>query len=194
MYRILTLFNVLNYKQKQGGNVMKIKSSNKSPEGSIIASQFLGEIDYVDSFQVIVPDKNESVDYITTCIFSALPDWGEMLMALRNTIVKPFGLEVSSERPERLNDPNVQYEIGDKAVLFPVVDRNDSEIVMGKDDTHLDFKCSVLAEKTENERCTVSLTTIVSFHNRFGRLYFSLIKPFHKLLIKQCLKGYLKRA
>lgn len=171
---------------------MKIKSSNKSPERSIIANQLSREIDYVDSFQVIVPDKNESIDYIATCIFSSLPDWGEMLMALRNTIVKPFGLEVSDARPERINDPEVQYEIGDKAVLFPVVDRNGSEIVMAKDDTHLDFKCSVLAEKAANELCIVSLTTIVSFHNRFGRLYFSLIKPFHKLLIKQCLKGYLK--
>lgn len=173
---------------------MKIRSSNKSPESSIIANQFFGEIDYVDSFQVIVPDKSESVDYITTCIFSALPDWGEMLLAFRNTIVKPFGLDVTGTRPERLNDPTVQYEIGDKAVLFPVVDRNDSEIVMAKNDTHLDFKCSVLAEKAGKELCIVSLTTIVSFHNKFGRLYFSLIKPFHKLLIKQCLKDYLKRS
>ncbi len=173
---------------------MKIKLTNKSPEGSIIANQFSVGIDYVDSFQVIVPDKNDSVDYITTCIFSALPDWGEMLLALRNRIVKPFGLEVAHDRLERLNDPEVKYEIGDKAVLFPVVDRNNSEIVMGKEDTHLDFKCSVLAEKTANGLSTVSLTTVVCFHNTFGRLYFSLIKPFHKLLIRQCLKGYLKSA
>lgn len=173
---------------------MKIKSNNKIPEGSIIANQFSGGIDYVDSFQVIVPDKNESVDYITTCIFSALPNWGEMLLAFRNIIVKPFGLEVARDRPQRLDNTEVQYEIGDKAVLFPVVDRNNSEIVMGKEDTHLDFKCSVLAEKTANGVSTVSLTTVVCFHNTFGRLYFRLIKPFHKLLIKQCLKGYLKNA
>ena len=173
---------------------MKIKLTQKSPEGSIIANQFSGGIDYVDSFHVIVPDNNESVDYITTCIFSALPDWGEILLVLRNTIVKPFGLEVNGARPERHKNPEVQYEIGDKAVLFPVVDRNNSEIVMGKEDTHLDFKCSVLAKKEANGLCAVSLTTVVCFHNVFGKWYFSLIKPFHKLLIRQCLKGYLKNA
>jgi hypothetical protein len=32
-----------------------------------------------------------------------------------------------------------------------------------------------------------SLTTLVHFNNRFGRFYFALIKPFHRLMVKSLL-------
>jgi len=36
----------------------------------------------------------------------------------------------------------------------------------------------------------VYLTTIVKFHNIWGKLYFAPVKPFHKLIIKTLLENF----
>jgi hypothetical protein len=156
-----------------------IVKSDKIPDKSIISNGF-GEANYCDSYR-IVKQTNETVDEITTQIFK-MPQWIMALMKIRNGIVKLFGLRTGKN--ENVKEA-AYYPVGSKAGYFTVTERNVNEIVMGEDDKHLYFRASVLVDR---EQSFIYLTTIVQFHNVWGRIYFLPVKPFHRLIIKSLLK------
>jgi hypothetical protein len=153
-----------------------IVKSDKIPDKSIISNGF-GKINYCDSYR-IVKQTNETVDEITTQIFK-MPQWIAVLMKIRNAIVKLFGLRAGENVKEA-----ACYPVGSKAGYFTVTERNVNEIVMGEDDRHLYFRASVLVDR---EQSFIYLTTIVRFHNVWGKIYFLPVKPFHRLIIKSLL-------
>jgi hypothetical protein len=154
-----------------------IIKSDKIPDKSIIANGF-GTVNYCDSYR-IVKQTDETVDAITSRIFK-MPQWIVVLMKIRNAIVKLFGLRAGENVKEA-----AYYPAGSKAGYFTVTERNVNEIVMGEDDSHLYFRTSVLIDR---EQSLICLTTIVRFHNVWGRIYFMPVKPFHRLIIKSILK------
>jgi hypothetical protein len=160
-----------------------IVKSDKIPDSAIISNGF-GEADYCDAYR-IAKQTNETVDEITTQIFK-VPRWVIVLMKVRNGIVKIFGLKTGIS--ETVNEAAC-YPVGSKAGYFTVTARNANEIVMGEDDRHLCFRASVLVDR---EQSFIYLTTIVRFHNVWGRIYFLPVKPFHRLIIKSLLKRQLR--
>jgi hypothetical protein len=156
-----------------------IVKSDKIPDKSIISNGF-GKTDYCDSY-CIVKQTDETVDEITARIFK-LPQWTIVLMKIRNSIVKVFGLRAGKN--ENVKEAAC-YPAGSKAGYFTVTARNANEIVMGEDDRHLYFRASVLVDR---EQSLIYLTTIVRFYNVWGRIYFLPVKPFHRLIIKSILK------
>ncbi|NRB19030.1 MAG: DUF2867 domain-containing protein [Rhodobacteraceae bacterium] len=96
----------------------------------------------------------------------AFPSWAKGLLSLRNILVAPLGL--TSDFPE-----------GDKIGPFPIDQRGDSEIILGFDDSHLNFRISILTTGRE-----AYCATWVQCNNRLGRLYLAVIMPFHVLIIR----------
>ena len=158
-----------------------IRKSNKIPNNSLILQDIKG-FDYCDSFQII-RNVNDTIDKITTEIF-IVPEWVDSMMRFRNSIVRLFGLKGGDKRNVNIVE---YYSIGSKAIYFTVIDRNDNEIVMAENDKHLNFRVSILLERGEINS-NVTFTTIVKFNNVLGRLYFLIILPFHRLIIKSLLK------
>ena len=154
------------------------------PDGSIISKDF-GKISYFDSYKITL-NTNDNVDSILSKAFTG-PKWADYLMKIRNSIVGVFGLKTGDSKDARYAD---YYPIGSKAVIFTVSDRNDSEIVMSENDKHLYFRTSVYL-KRDGESTDVYLTTLVRFNNLFGNLYFTPVKPFHKMIIKSSLNRLL---
>ena len=172
----------------------KIKQLNKQPENSIISKKMNGDIHYIDSFCIEIENaENYSVDYLVALLFSSIPEWVKILLRLRDFLVKPFGLETGTiPEPETL-DTSLYYNIGERAIFFPVIDRSESEIVMAEDDKHLYFRTSVFVEKASDENFkNVYLTTLVQFHNIGGKLYFAPVKPFHQLIMRTLLLKFSK--
>ncbi len=102
-------------------------------------------------------------------------------------IVKLFGLKTGIRKRKgeagHSTDHSLQNSFGEISIII----RNENEIVMGDDDRHLYYRLSVLKRGTGkyNEIC---LTTVVRFHNTWGRAYFTMIKPFHKIIVRYMLK------
>lgn len=96
----------------------------------------------------------------------AFPFWARALLRLRNILVAPLGL--SGAVPE-----------GAKIGPFPIDERNGREIILGFDDSHLNFRISVLADGT-----TAYCATWVHTHNWLGRIYLAAIMPFHVLILR----------
>ena len=73
--------------------------------------------------------------------------------------------------------------IGDIFIFF----KDKNHLIAELNDKHLDFRFSILIRQ-EDGITKVSLTTIVKINNIFGKVYFFLITPFHKLIIPNILK------
>jgi hypothetical protein len=105
----------------------------------------------------------------------SFPRWVSGLMRLRNALVAPFGLKTdvtSTDQPDRPNQP-------DRIGVFPLVSRDEHEMILGLDDSHLDFRISILKQDGQ-----IYFATWVRTKNRFGRMYLRLIMPFHILIVR----------
>lgn len=106
------------------------------------------------------------------------PRWIDALLALRNHLVKPFGLKTP---PPNANAS--AQSIG----IFPVVGETPDRLVAGFNDSHLDFRV-VVDVATSGDSQRVTLTTLVLTHNLLGRVYLAIILPFHRLIARAMLR------
>lgn len=95
----------------------------------------------------------------------ALPRWAAALLALRNALVRPFGLKTEADREM----PSVG--------LFPIRRDDPQEFILGLDDRHLDFRITVFREGAQ-----LHLSTWVHAHNIWGRAYLACVMPAHILI------------
>ncbi|MES0861892.1 DUF2867 domain-containing protein [Ruegeria sp. SCPT10] len=122
--------------------------------------------DFLDCFSVASDlSPRQAAEIITS-----FPAWAMALVRLRGVLVAPFGLSTSG--------PNATDKVG----IFPVEHDDETEVIAGFNDRHLDFRVSVLSE---NGR--ISLATWVHRHNLGGRLYLAAILPFHILIARNAL-------
>jgi len=138
---------------------------------------------YWDAFETSLTQANLSMTRIYLGIFSHLPFWGKWLLVIRNKIVSVFGITGPSSA--QLNDVGLKerYTVGEPIALFTLLSQNESEIVAGGKQKHLDFKVSLL-RITEDGVSKIIVTTIVSPHNIFGKMYLFVILPFHRIGVK----------
>jgi len=172
---------------------MKVEKVKVPNESLLVKTDY----DYADSFKSSFTDKENKIDTlaVSKAFFSTSPGWIGKLFALRNKIVSVFGLKTGSKakyKKELLD--NFRGEIGEKIGIFRVFDRSDNEIILGEDDRHLNFRVSLLlTQERQDEKC-LTISTIVNFNNRFGKIYFLPVKPFHKLIVPVMLKSAIKGA
>jgi hypothetical protein len=167
------------------------------PENSILYR--IGKpFDYADSFKASFkdPDKHITTTEVGKAFFSSAPGWVEHLFAFRNSLVSSIGLKTSSthgNRQELLRD--FSCEPGEQLGLFRVFSKTSTEVVMGADDSHLNFRISLLLQDslTGPAEKQLTLSTAVEYNNRLGRLYFLPVKPFHLLIVPAMLKAITKQ-
>ncbi|MFR0836291.1 MAG: DUF2867 domain-containing protein [Barnesiella sp.] len=125
--------------------------------------------DYSDRFtrRIKTGKKIEPGDLLTG-MFGMTPGWVNVLMKIRNMIVKPFGIKSGNLGTEFSKTVNEQ---------------NDDEVVIGMDDKHLEFHVSVGVFAVEKNEQEITVTTVVKYHNTLGRLYFFMVFPFHKIIV-----------
>ncbi len=116
-------------------------------------------------------------------IFAHQPRWVAALMDVRDSVVSVLGLKTGRSlrsASEQLN------RIG----IFKVYETHRFEVLMGENDKHLDFRASVLYREAQGSQCEASLvlSTVVHCHNLLGRVYLTLIAPFHRLVVQSFLR------
>ena len=138
---------------------------------------------YWDAFETDLTQANLSMTKIYLGIFSYLPVWGKWLLVIRNKIVSVFG--ISGPSSAQLNDVGLKerYTVGEPIALFTLLSQNENEIVAGGNEKHLDFEVSLL-RINRGDVSKIVVTTIVSPHNMFGKMYLLVILPFHRFGVK----------
>ena len=150
-------------------------------------------VDYTDAFACEVTNtKKLSADEMMIVFWTAMPGWANALFKLRNVLVRPFGL-VTEEGKDYVEELKEMIHTGSgSAGLMSVTAKSDNETVVFLSDKHLDVYMSVFVEE-EGRLQTATAITLVRYHNRLGKIYFSLIGLFHKVIVKSTLKNTLRR-
>lgn len=168
-------------------------STHTLPTASHLHSDFQPQ-HYVDAFTADFQDPQRQVGprEAAVAFFRSGPRWVGGLMGMRDAVVRLFGLKTSG----RARDPEAalaafQCVPGERIGIFTVLAVGAQEVVLGEDDRHLDFRVSLwLGDPLSPQAGARSLTisTVVRFHNRWGRLYFFPVKPFHRLIVPVMLR------
>jgi hypothetical protein len=150
--------------------------SEISPE--VDRAQWLDGAQFADAFRVTVDDRAIDARSAAIRMLGRSPRWIEMLLALRNVLVAPFGLKSSGD-----GDSGRLGMIG----MFPVISDTPERLVAGFNDSHLDFRVLVDVSPANNG-WQVTATTLVKTHNLLGRCYLATIMPFHRQVVKAMLR------
>ncbi|WP_196260477.1 DUF2867 domain-containing protein [Pelagibacterium limicola] len=138
------------------------------------------EGDFLDSQIAPVADPSLQAADIAILTFFTMPRWVLVLLWLRNALVRPFGLKTDSETdyapPTREDLVSGKYR-----GVFAIDFLSEEEITFGTDDSHVDFRVSVM--KTRSPSGHAAMSTWVHPHNVWGRFYLFAVYPFHKLIV-----------
>ncbi|MEC8016605.1 MAG: DUF2867 domain-containing protein [Pseudomonadota bacterium] len=99
-----------------------------------------------------------------------MPGWAAGLLRLRNRLVAPLGLKT---------------EVADTGgeALFPITHDSADELILGTDDSHLNFRITFLRRDGR-----LHMGTWVHRNNWLGRVYLAVVMPFHVLIVRDSLR------
>jgi len=120
---------------------------------------------FADAYKVPAPHGIDAIGAMRRA-FAHGPLWIRTLMGLRNRLGRVVGLKPAP------------------AGGFPVIRQSPGEVLMGFDDKHLDFR--IVATVAGG---FATLTTLVRWHNAWGRAYLVAIMPFHRAIAARLIEG-----
>jgi Protein of unknown function (DUF2867) len=159
-----------------------IVSPTPVPAASLIVGT-LERVDYQDAFRVALPRPDITVDDAVRATLGAMPGWIGALLRLRDAVVKPFGLKRGADMPSPVIPE--RFAVGDAVSLFRVDARSEREIVFGQEDTHLDFRASLLVEPSGE----LVFSTLVQLNGPLGRAYFIPVGPAHRRIVPAMMRA-----
>jgi Protein of unknown function (DUF2867) len=151
------------------------------PTESSLASGYAGA-NLADAYVIMLPSgTTRDINGLAKEILAYPSAWFRALLSLRDGIVAPFGIKTTNSL--------LKDAVPEKIYFFPVVRRTSTEVIVGEVDVHLDFQASILLGKAlPDGRRELILTTVVRCHNRLGRIYLFLIRPFHSVVVRDFMR------
>lgn len=139
----------------------------------------LTKIDFSDTFSTT--NHVNSITEIASLLFGQSPKWIRTLFGIRNFLVRIIGLK--NEKP---HDYCPGLTVGHYIGFFKIFAIEDTEIILGADDSHLNFRAVI--QNTHDPSYNIKVTTLVGYNNRKGRIYMWFIKPFHRIVVKNMVR------
>ncbi len=149
------------------------------PAASILAPR-AASASFRDAWEVPLRQPEAEVVSLFAAIFGHRPRWMQRVMLARNRVAALAGLEVPSDAEITRPTFHASYQVGQKIGAWPIHHLSPTELVAGRDNTHLDFRVSVLKQLRDGEARLV-ISTLCHKHNGFGAVYLRLVAPFHRL-------------
>lgn len=143
--------------------------------------------DSADAYSIELPaGASTDPEILARFIFAHQAPWIRTLISVRDGLVGGLGLKSA----KHLTSLGASSGAG-RLSIFKIYSTSPTEVVLGEDDKHLDFRLSVLCSVPAPPRATrhLVLSTVVHCHNRLGRLYIFLIAPFHRLVVRSSLRS-----
>jgi hypothetical protein len=129
------------------------------------AERLLPGYQFADAYKVPAIHRVDAIE-ATRMAFAQGPRWVRGLMGMRNRLGLLVGLKPAPSSG------------------FPVVRQSPDQVVLGFDDKHLDFRIVV-----EVAGGFAIVTTVVRWHNAWGRAYLAAIMPFHRAIAARLIEG-----
>ena len=135
------------------------------------------DADWADCYCVIPNRYYQTALEAAEAVVTAFPIWMAPLLTIRSLLVKPFGLKGENDVPAA----------APKIGIFPIVEEETKQVVLGLNDKHLDFRVLVKLDGQNNGTQCVSVATLIKRHNLLGKTYLKAVLPFHIAIIKGAL-------
>ncbi len=128
--------------------------------------------DWADTHTGTLKDVGLTAHQAYDLAFSTMPKWVDVAMAVRNRIVRIFGLQTEGEDTNR-----------PLMTSLPILQDNPNVYEVGLIDKHLTFTL-----RTQRSGDYISLTTSIWYQHWLGRVYLAIVLIPHKIIVKQTLK------
>ncbi|WP_052736521.1 DUF2867 domain-containing protein [Aquincola tertiaricarbonis] len=153
------------------------------PATSALAHR-VGTADFHDAYAVDVGSSTLTALEHFLVIVRRTPRWVDVLMTLRNRMVRMVGLkDLGALGGVRTGKPAAAYRPGDRVGIFTLISATDDEVLLGDSDRHLDVTLSVLREPLDGHgQRRLVVSTVVQVHNLLGRIYMLPVAPLHRLI------------
>lgn len=166
----------------------KVIQKTGIPSGSMLDLRFIESAYFWDAYSVPLRYRSTGIIDVFLRIFAHHPWYMKLALIIRNRVARWFGLDAASATNVLHPVFKSSYIVGEKIGVWPIIFISEAEIIAGRDNTHLDFRLSVLkTADAENARVTVS--TVCRVHNVFGKVYLFFVIPFHKWGVKQIISN-----
>jgi hypothetical protein len=156
------------------------------PQESAIAKAY-ASMNLADAYSIELPTAaSTDPELLARFNFAHQAPWISRLMTARDALVAGFGLKTARHLA------SLEAESGaGRLNIFKIYSTSPTEVVIGEDDKHLDFRLSILCSGLSSPEAKrhLILSTVVHCHNRLGRLYIFLIAPFHRLVVQSSLRS-----
>ncbi len=141
---------------------------------------------FSDSYRAEMRKTSMSVADVFEAVLGHQPRWMRTLLTIRNRIAGRAGLAVPSDEVIDRFERKPHYAVGDLIGPWPIFYLSDTELIAGRDNSHLDFRLSVL--KLDTPVPSIAISTICNVHNGFGKLYLFCIVPFHRVGMRMLMR------
>jgi hypothetical protein len=148
------------------------------PSNSVLAPLYAGA-DLLDAFAIRLPaDASDDLEVLARAAFERQAWWIRALTRVRDVVMVTVG--VKSSRAVGLAAAARGPVIG----YFPVLSKSETELVVGEDDRHLDFRVTIQLRADAANGRELVVGTVVHCHSRLGRIYLTAIAPFHRAIAR----------
>jgi hypothetical protein len=142
--------------------------------------------DLADAYAIAIDaDDRRDLHALASAAMGKPKPWAAALMRLRDVIMGTLGIKTARQihdATERAGREHIHF--------FPVLSRSEREIILGEDDSHLDFRASLMLRQAgDGAGQELVITTVVHCHNSLGRVYLAVITPFHRLIVRSFLRN-----
>lgn len=161
------------------------------PAKSLLDAKSVETAYFSDSYRIPLRSSDTAMTTLFFGIFGHHPLWMKGLLIVRNRIAALCGLDVPTDAAILRPVPKAHYRVGEPIGPWPIFNLTENELIVGRDNKHLDFRLSIMRETT-GQGTVATVSTICNVHNLFGRLYLRLIIPFHKFGLRRLLANALQ--
>lgn len=176
------------------GDYMKISNQLKI-QAKPTVSRLLGKINYKDAFFTELEGNDIELAKVAACFFAYMPAPVRFLMKLRDVLVKIIGLKSAEANTSADFLKNAKLVQGEKFGLWKVAELvkrgKTNYVIFYAKDKHLDFCVAIQMECNDN-LTKIVVSTFVHFNRLLGKVYFAVIKPFHRMIVPSVMKNSFK--
>lgn len=152
------------------------------PSNSVLAPLYAGA-DLLDAFAIRLPaGASDDLGVLARAGFERQAWWIRALTRVRDVVMATVGVKSSRAvgRAAAARGPVIGF--------FPVLSESATELVVGEDDRHLDFRVTLQLRADATQGRELVAGTVVHCHNRLGRIYLATITPFHRVIVRASLE------
>lgn len=160
------------------------------PAISLLERRLLDKACFRDAYRASLRLPQAGIVEIFTAIFGHHPAWMKWALILRHRFMSLFGIAVPSTSEVLNFNRQSHYCLGDKIGVWPILALSESELIVGSNNKHLDFRLSVLKFE-QGEKICVAVSTVCDVHNFFGKCYLFAVTPFHRWGVKHIIASAL---